>query len=309
MRETHSIVAVALLVSTIACSKGVSPDAAGDGLQPAPATAASALEVGRVRWDGSEHPIGVLRLEPRLEWQLSSNERAQRQTAYQILVATDARLLAAGKADVWDSGKITGSQNVDVVYRGPRLLARQRGVWTVRVWDSRDRPSAYAKPATWEVGPWDEDVEGDWIGRASTPGESVSERERSVTYFRRVFTVPPGFKDARLYATAFGVYELRINGKPVSADVLAPGFTDYQKRVLLQTRDVTALVHDGENVVAGVLAGGWCTARLFGQPGPCGSEPPRLRTTLEVTLADGKLQTLESDDEWKYSPGPWLSAG
>ena len=309
MTHLSCALVVTCLLGVGACNKAAPVDEPSDPrLSAKPQVASAALKVGRLRWDGSERAIGILQLQPRLEWQLSSSERAQAQTAYQMLVASNPALLAAGKADVWDSDKIASSESINVLYRGPSLQARQRGMWTVRVWDAQDRVSEYATPAAWEVGPWDEEVEGDWIGRASKPGESVSERERSVSYFRHAFTVPKGFKEARLYATAFGLYEMSINGKPISQDVLAPGFTDYEKRVLVQTRDVTALVRAGENVVGGVLAGGWCTARLLGKTGICGSEPPRLRVALELTLPDGKLQTIESNDDWQYAPGPLLTA-
>jgi len=311
MGASRRALALMSLVSAFGCNKATPVDAnssAPDASTKPQDNGVSALKIGRLRWDASEHPVGLLRLEPRLEWLLGSQERGQQQTAYQVLVASDAATLASGKPDVWDSGKVSGQDSINVTYRGPDLLARQRGVWTVRVWDKQDRPSAYAAPANWEVGPWDEEVEGDWIGRASTPGESVAERERSVTYFRRAFVVPTGFKEAKLYATAFGLYEASINGQAVTDDVLAPGFTDYEKRVLVQVRDVTALIHAGDNVVGGVLAGGWCTARFRSQAGRCGTEPPRLRMTLEVTSPDGKLQTIESDDEWRYSAGPLQSA-
>jgi len=300
-----------LLLSALACNRSAPVDSepATPLVAAKPATSeASALSVGRLRWDASENAIGILRLDPRLDWQLSSAEPGQEQTAYQVLVATDPSLLAIGKADVWDSGKVSSSDSVNIAYSGASLAARQHGVWTVRVWDKQDRASPFATPAHWEVGPWDEDVEGDWIGRASKAGESESERERSVTYFRRAFTVPEGFRSARLYSTAFGSYEMSLNGERVGDDVLAPGFTEYEKRVLLQTRDVSSLLHAGENVVGGVLAGGWCTERFRGKPGRCGNEPPRLRAVLEVVFADGKLQTLESDDSWKYASGPLQSA-
>ena len=311
MRDHRAEAVLCLFLSALACNRSAPVDSepAAPLAEARPAAkASSALSVGRLRWDGSEHAIGILRLDPRLDWRLASSEPDQAQTAYQVLVATDASRLAVGQADVWDSGKVPSSDSVNVAYAGTSLVARQHGVWTVRVWDAQDRPSAFATPARWEVGPWDEEVEGDWIGRASQAGESQSERERSVSYFRREFTLPEGFQSARLYSTAFGTYEMSLNGTRVGNDVLAPGFTDYEKRVLLQTYDVTSRLRAGQNVLGGVLAGGWCTARFRSKIGRCGSEPPRLRAVLEVVLADGKLQTLESDDSWKYASGPLQSA-
>ena len=62
---------------------------------------------------------------------------------------------------------------------------------------------------------------------------------------------------ARLYATALGLYELHINGRRVGDHVLAPDWTDYRKRVRYQVYDVTALLKQGDNALAALLANGW----------------------------------------------------
>jgi len=67
---------------------------------------------------------------------------------------------------------------------------------------------------------------------------------------------------ARLYATALGVYEASINGRRVSDELLAPGWADYTKRVMVQTYDVTKLIHPGQNAVGAVLGDGWYAGRL-----------------------------------------------
>ncbi|HMJ11627.1 MAG TPA: family 78 glycoside hydrolase catalytic domain [Polyangiaceae bacterium] len=264
--------------------------------------------MSRLRWNASERAAGVLALEPRLEWLVSGAQRGGRQTAYQVLVANDPSKLTPGNADIWDSGKVAVSDSINVRYAGPALVPRQRGVWTVRVWDEHDRPSTFAAPATWDVGPDDEAVEGHWIGRAKRPGESREATARLVAYVRKSFPVPKGVREARLYATAFGSYEISINGRRVGDDVLAPGYTDYDKRLLMQTRDVTSSLQSGENVIGGVVAGGWCTLGQGRATGRCGSEPPHVRITLEITYSDGQKHTLESDESWKYHDGPLLSA-
>jgi alpha-L-rhamnosidase len=63
---------------------------------------------------------------------------------------------------------------------------------------------------------------------------------------------------ARLYATALGLYEAHVNGRRVGADRLAPGWTDYRKRVQYQTHDVTDLLRPGANAIGVLLAPGWC---------------------------------------------------
>src|SRR5689334_3805284 len=74
---------------------------------------------------------------PALSWKLRSARPGERQTAYRILVATSPRLLAANRADVWDSGKVASAESVAVPYRGPATPVGQRNYWTVEVWDAR----------------------------------------------------------------------------------------------------------------------------------------------------------------------------
>jgi alpha-L-rhamnosidase len=265
------------------------------------------LAVTRLRWDGRDRPLGIIQFEPRLGWTLASSRRAEKQAAYQVLVASDAAKLTPGRADVWDSGKVASAESINVRYGGPTPQARQRAFWTVRVWDSRGLPSAFARPAQWEMGVYDEEWEGRWIGRPRRAGE-VDVADRSVTYLRKAFSLPGEVAEARLYASGFGAYEISLNGKRASDDLLAPGFTDYEKRVLFQTYDVTALVRRGENVIGAVVGGGWCTAGLGGRSGACGTEPPRVMMQLEARLADGTLHTVITDESWRAHGGPITSA-
>ena len=78
-----------------------------------------------------------------------------------------------------------------------------------------------------------------------------------VPYLRRAFKVPAGRRSARLYVTTLGLYEARLNGARVGDAFLAPGWTDYDKRIPYQTYDVTDCCADGENVLGALLADGW----------------------------------------------------
>ena len=266
------------------------------------------LTVSRLRWDGRDRPLGYIQFEPRVSWVASTAKRGQKQTAYQILVASDPARLKPGAADVWDSKKVVSAESINVRYGGPTPVARQRAYFTVRVWDKDDRPSAFAPPSWWEVGLLDEEWEGQWIGRPVAPGAAGDLFDRSVTHLRKGFSVAKPIQRARLYASAFGVYEISINGKRAGNDTLAPGYTDYEKRVAFQSHDVTSLVRRGDNAIGAVVAGGWCTAALGGRAGACGAEPPRVMAQLEILLADGTLQTIITDRSWKAHAGPIVSA-
>ncbi len=271
-------------------------------------TASAALSPTRLRWDGWDRPLGFIQFEPRLSWALVSRARGGKQTAFQVLVASDPTRLAPGRADVWDSGKVASAESINVRYAGPTPKARQRAFWTVRVWDNQDQPSAFAPATWWEMGLYDEEWEGKWIGRPRRQGEPTDTRDRSVICLRKAFSLPRGVQRARVYASAFGTYQLSVNGQRVGDGVLAPGYTDYEKRVLFQAHDITRLLRSGDNVLGAIVAGGWCTAGLGGRTGACGFEPPRLMVQLEVTLADGTLRVIPSDESWRAHAGPILSA-
>ena len=301
----------AALAVALACGATVAV-AARDGL----AASGGRLSVSRLRWDAHDRPLGYIQFEPRLGWVVSSSERGQKQTAYQVLVASEPRKLKPGVADVWDSKKVVSGESINVRYGGPTPQARQRAYWTVRVWDKVGRPSPFAPASWWEVGLLDEEWEGQWIGRPAGAGAAgvaadagaAGAADRSVTHLRKAFAVDKPIRRARLYASAFGVYELSLNGARVGDQTLAPGYTDYEKRVLFQAYDVTELVRRGANAVGALVAGGWCTAAPQGRAGACGNEPPRVMAQLEILLADGSLQTIITDRSWKAHAGPTLSA-
>jgi alpha-L-rhamnosidase len=126
-------------------------------------------------------------------------------------------------------------------------------------------------------------------------------------YLRKNFTLKGPVAKARLYATALGVYEASINGKRVGEDQLAPGWTDYFKRVMVQTYDVTPLLRGGQtNTLAALLGDGWFAGRVgwmgLAQYSRIGVRPD-FNAQLEITYADGSTDTVVTDGTWKAGPG------
>ena len=120
-----------------------------------------------------------------------------------------------------------------------------------------------------------------------------------VSLMRDNFTVRGAVRSARLYVTAMGAYRAFLNGKRVGETELTPGFTDFRKRVLYQTYDVTDMLHPGKNVLGAMLGAGWHGSPLLWAgirefPGP-----DLLRAQLDVTMADGSHTTVVSDKTWK----------
>ena len=119
---------------------------------------------------------------------------------------------------------------------------------------------------------------------------------------RHEFSVEHEVRRARIYATALGSYRLFLNGQRVSQDDLTPDFTDYRKRVLYQTYDVTSLLARGANALGAILGDGWYASPLT-WTGRRFFPPSRgLRVQLEIEYTDGSRQTLVTDPTWRTAP-------
>ncbi|MCX8108257.1 MAG: hypothetical protein N3G20_05570, partial [Verrucomicrobiae bacterium] len=121
---------------------------------PPTATPASVVPTN-LKCEYLENPVGVDTTQPRLSWVLvprSPTARGQRQTAYQVLVASNAEALERNKGDLWDSGWVKSDESQQIVYNGRPLWSNQECYWKVRVRDEHGKPSQWSKPARWVTG-------------------------------------------------------------------------------------------------------------------------------------------------------------
>ena len=145
----------------------------------------------------------------------------------------------------------------------------------------------------------------DRVSRTPPPERVASDG----SLFRREFDAKDRVVSARLYVTALGSYRVFVNGQRVGEDVLTPGFTDFRKRVLYQTYDVTEQIKNGgRNVLAAMLGAGWHGSPMLWSGVHVFPGPDLLRVQLEMTLADGSQQTVVSDEGWKATRSPILSS-
>lgn len=102
---------------------------------------------------------------PSFSWIVPTTVQGDAQTSYQLLVASSPDLLAEGRADLWDSGRIASAQSLHVRYAGAALRPDSAYWWTVRTWNIQDRASAYAPPQRFGTGRLDRS--GDlWPGQS-----------------------------------------------------------------------------------------------------------------------------------------------
>jgi len=394
-----------------------------------------------------ENPLGIDATEPRFSWQFVQDVRGARQSAYQIQVADGLPALESGKANVWDSGKVSSSDTANVPLPGKRLVSGMRYYWRVKVWDANGIAGKFSEPAWFEMGllrekqwqgvwlsapiggngyhsgfaseadtvkwvqvdlgepmeftavklyparpyNWSEDTPGfgfplryrleasddpefaqstlladktdsdqpnprnkpvaftfdpvkaryvrltatrlytridgqkllaltemqvltplnvnialhkpvtaldstedfAWGANQLTEGLLTSvEVSRVAPAFRYEFELEKPVRRARAYVAGLGYYELRLNGKKVGDRVLDPPYTNFGKRVLYSTYDVTDQLKQGKNAVGAILGKGW-----FGRA-PC------LILQLNVDFADGTQTSITTNPEWKLGGSP-----
>jgi alpha-L-rhamnosidase len=264
-------------------------------------SAQARLEVGQLRCEYLEAPLGIDTLQPRLSWSLASTGRAQKQAAYQILVASSPDGLVAGRADLWDSGKISSEETVQIRYAGTPLRSRQQCLWKVQVWD-QDGRTAESAPTRWEMGLL---TPGDW--GAKWIARTTDTNAQPAPLLRHAFSVDRKVKQARAYICGLGYYELFLNGRKVGDHLLDPGYTRYDRRALYVTYDVTDLLERGPNAVGVILGNGWfnChTKAVWNFHEAPWRAAPKLLFTLRIDYTDGSSVDVASGDRWLCSTGP-----
>ena len=160
--------------------------------------------------------------------------------------------------------------------------------WKVRVWDKDHRLSPWSKPATWSMGLLEpKDWQAQWIGAVVDRPERTKQQRiglgaaetddppYAAVLLRKEIALSKPPARATAYVCGLGYCEMSINGTKVGDRQLDPGFTDYTKRVLYATYDVTELLRSGRNAIGAILGAGWY-------------DTPAI-------------------DEWKFHLAPWIA--
>ncbi|MBL7818318.1 MAG: glycoside hydrolase family 78 protein [Saprospiraceae bacterium] len=251
------------------------------------------------------NPLGISERTPRFSWKLESDKRNVKQVAYQIRVSKSPDF--ATKSIVWDSKKVNSDESVLVPYAGVYLASRQKYYWQVKVWDADTWEWAWSPVATFETGFFSpSEWEANWIELSNDTA-----RFSPAVMFRKGFGLRKKVASARAYVTAHGFYELYLNGKKVSDDVLTPGWTSYNKRLQYQVYDVTNLLNEGKNAAGAIIGDGWYRGTLgwVSQWGIYGKRKGFL-CQIHVKYADGSDEFIRTDASWKsYNDGPIRMTG
>src|SRR6266849_8357780 len=263
-------------------------------------------------------PLGMDAKEPRLSWNIQDSRSGARQTAYQIQVATTAAILAGGKGDVWDSGRVESDNSRFVPYGGPALEPSKRYYWRVVIWDQDGKVSAPSAPSWWETGLLNqENWKAEWIGyeepelrhvrksgavwitNANT--DAPTDAEKANHEFRFHFDLVEPVRRGVLYVTGQDSACAWINGKQVLQSEPLPPWRQMPWKTY-SVRDVSNNMHAGQNVLAVEVV------RYFSNEGrgPRNVSQTPMSAVLYVEAKDGTVETFKSDSRgWRAA----LNAG
>jgi alpha-L-rhamnosidase len=269
--------------------------------------------------DYRDNPIGIDHIQPALSWKIQSSKHNISQIAYQILVADNLIDLKEDKGNIWDSKKVSTSQSIQHVYSGQKLLAGRIYYWKVKVWDNQNG-FAWSEGASWQMGLLSA---ADWKDAKWIAYEKLADSNRNVLptdgkkdkfstnntlpLFRKSFNVVKDIKNATVFISGLGHFEMHLNGQKVGDHFLSPGWTKYDKEALYVAFDLTELVKKGENVLGVLLGNGFYyipavkeryrkLKSAFGYP--------KMICRLRITYTDGSVADVKSNSTWKTAPSP-----
>jgi len=256
--------------------------------------------VVNLRCEYLSDPLGIDVAKPRLSWVIEdkgqkTEVRGQKQTGYQVLVASSEELLKKDEGDLWDSGKVASDQSIQVEYQGKPLVSRMVCHWKVRVWlavsklpgeggDKKGKATDWSKPAFWSMGLLKpEDWQAKWV---KAGGETSP-------WLRKEFTLAAAPERATAFVNVKGYGELYVNGKKVGDDVLAPAVAVYRKRTLYNTYEISRYLHAGNNCVGVWLGLGLCYIRN------ATNYTPLARVQLDLSVG-GQRVVVGTDPTWTF---------
>ena len=256
-----------------------------------PFSVSAQLKLQNLKIENLTNPMGMGVKNPRFSWELVSDKKNVKQTAYEIQV-TD------GKNMVWNSGKITDESSIFNIYKGKDLRSNTKYIWQVHAWDNQNNTSDWAKATfhTALMNPLD------WKAKWITSGLKSDTVNGIVPMFKKTFVVKKKITSATVFATSRGLYSAKINSEFITEAYLTPGWTSYNKHLQYQTIDVTTLIAQKENTINIKLGSGWYRTQLgwFNNTNIYGKETALL-FQLEIKYTDGTQETILSDNTWQVA--------
>lgn len=246
------------------------------------------VEIAQLSVEHHHNGFGISHSKPRLSWRFKATTvKGWQQASYEL------RLKRGPKET--ETYRVASSESVLVPWPSAPLSSRETASIQVRATGKDGSQTNWATL----------DIEVALLDRSEWKAKLISGLKQPRDEPKQPFRLRKSFKyqggNARLYATAHGIYEIEINGKRVGEDVLTPGWQSYNHHLHYQIYDVTKLLQVGENVIGAYVGEGWYAGRL-GRPGTSNIWGDRLGFLAQLE-ADAEAICV-TDSSWEYLTGP-----
>ncbi|MGB5419377.1 family 78 glycoside hydrolase catalytic domain [Algibacter sp.] len=268
-----SFFTIAFLLSVFSCSK------------------AALVTLTDLKCEYRINPLGIDNSTPRFSWKLEEENRTrgQKQTAYQVLVASSLEKLKNNNGDVWNSGKTESNQSVNNTYQGNELESAKQYFWKVKVWDKDGNATNWSNYEKFSMGLLKQsDWKGNWILKSN-------QKKTDHNWYRKNVTLSEKASSAFVFVGSFGYHELYVNGEKITENVMNPVSSYMKKRIPYLTYDISEKLKKGDNVIALWHAAGWSRWRRISE---YRNIPFVFKAQAEI-VAGGEQITIKSDTTWK----------
>lgn len=258
------------------------------------------LEVHELQCENLHNPLGIDKTTPRFSWKIKSNKNGTEQNAFQLLVASDLSRLNEEEADLWNSGKVISRSTIFIPYKGKKLNSGSNAYWKVRVWNEENNVSSWSKPARFSIGLLNAT---DW--QASYIAFPTDAGYRECPQLYKTFEVADTTSQVFLHVNSLGYHEVYLNGQKISTGVLVPSVSQFDKRSLINTYDVSSSIKKGKNDLIIWLGSGWYTEGL---PGVVNNGPV-VKAQMEKIKNNQREIILVTDSTWLGRKSSYMRHG
>ncbi|KAI0535370.1 extracellular glycosyl hydrolase family 78 protein [Xylaria digitata] len=260
----------------------------------------SKVSISQVSFEHHRVALGIGEASPRISWLFEGNARDWFQTGYSIEVSRQ------GKSDVFN---FTSPDSILVDWPTVALSSAESALIRVKSYGGDDSiDTDWSKPFPVETGLLEDE---DWSGVQMIAANKTTEQNapHQPILLRKSFSLDGDIASARLYITAYGLYEASINGDRIGDAVLAPGWQSYDHRLVYDTYDVTSSLRSGSNAIGIQVGEGWYSGRVgFDVSRNIWGDTLGAFALLVVTKADGSKETIPTDLSWSSSTGAIITS-
>ena len=248
------------------------------------------MKISNLRCEYKNNPIGIDINNPRLTWEIDDNKNSI-QKSFHIQISKFQNSFIDEKSLICNEEVVTDEHSFICDFE---LESEEIYWWRVGIVSTFNEEIVWSISEKFITGIMDKNWTPTWIR---------DNADTEVSLLRKDFHCDRKLKKAILSGTALGLYEIKLNGKTVNDDRLAPGWTDYNKRLYYTSYEVTDLISLNDNVIGGILAPGWYAGHIGPLPyrgfyGP----KPFLSLRLMLEFEDNSRKVIETDESWLGKP-------